>query len=144
MATRHSIAAAATPDSAPAIEPAEKTAEPKSKTPVKRTRAAQPESRAKAVSTTRKASSKASASKTPAKALQGGLSVLVGGLVEKAATDAQGTVQVAVRVSPRTKQRLRESMIRAGLVQEKFIALLIEQGLDELDEVLATREAAEK
>ena len=129
MATKHSVTAAATPDDIPTADSTDKVsaAEPKPKT--SRRRATQTKSRNKTA---------------PAKAPKSGLNELVGDLVEKADAAAQGTVQVAVRVSPRTKQRLRTSMIRAGLVQERFIAMLIERGLDELDEILAERDAAEK
>lgn len=148
MASRHSVAAAATPDGASAVDqPAEKAVDPKPEpsAPAKRTRTAQPKTRTKTSSTTaKKASSKASAAKTPAEASQGSLGDAMGSLLDEAEADAQGTVQVAVRLSPRTKKRLRASMTRAGLVQEKFIAFLIEQGLDELDKTLAAREADEK
>ena len=139
MASKHSVTAAATPDGASAVDqPAEKAADPKPKAPAKRTRTAKAAS-TKAMKPSRKASPKASP-KAPAEASQGGL----GSLLDKAEADALGTVQVAVRLSPRTRKRLRASMTRAGLVQEKFIAFLIDQGLDELDKTLAAREADEK
>ena len=131
MARKHSVTAAATPDGASASKPAD----PKPKAPAKRTRTAKPKTRTKAMKPSPKPSRKA-----PAEASLGGL----GPLLDKAEADAEGTVQVAVRLSPRTKKRLRASMTRAGLVQEKFIAFLIDQGLDELDKTLAAREADEK
>ena len=59
-------------------------------------------------------------------------------VAEMLADDAadEGTVQIAVRIPPSLKQRLRTDMARAGLVQEKFVAALIRQGLDELEELL--------
>lgn len=61
-------------------------------------------------------------------------------LLDEAEAKAEGLTQIAVRVPPSLKARLKNTMSRAGLTQEKFISALINNGLDELESLLDERE----
>ncbi len=63
-------------------------------------------------------------------------------LLEEAEVQAAGMSQIAVRMPPALKTRLKSATSRAGLKQEKFVAALIASGLDELEAILEAREKA--
>ncbi len=63
-------------------------------------------------------------------------------LLEEAEVQAAGMSQIAVRMPPALKTRLKSATSRAGLKQEKFVAALISSGLDELEAILEAREKA--
>lgn len=66
---------------------------------------------------------------------------LLNDLLDEAEAQSEGLTQIAVRVPPSLKARLKTTMSRAGLTQEKFIAALVNNGLDELEDLLDERGA---
>lgn len=60
-------------------------------------------------------------------------------LLAEADVQSEGLAQIAIRVPPSLKTRLKATMSRAGLTQEKFVAALIGSGLDELEAILDSR-----
>lgn len=115
---------------APKKAPAKKTAAPKKATPAKKPAAA------KKPAPTKKAPVKAA----PVAATMSARAVALEDLLEEVDEREQGLVQVGLRLPPQLKARMKTTMIRAGLKQERFIAAAIRSSLDELDALLDERE----
>ena len=67
---------------------------------------------------------------------------LLNDLLDEAEAQTEGLTQIGVRLPPSLKARLKTTMSRAGLTQEKFLAALIQNVLDELEAILDEREIA--
>ena len=88
------------------------------------------------------AKKRAPAKKAPATTTMAAPTSLLNDLLDEAEAQSEGLTQIAVRVPPSLRTRLKNTMSRAGLTQEKFIAALIVNGLDELEGILDERESA--
>ncbi len=84
----------------------------------------------------------ATAKKAPATTTMAAPTSLLNDLLDEAEAQAEGTTQIGVRVPPSLKVRLKNTMARAGMTQEKFLSALIVNGLDELEALLDERESA--
>lgn len=116
---------------APAQQAEEKkTAAAKPATPVKKPTAA------KKPAPTKKAPAKKAPVAAKTNARKGALEDLLGEAEER----DQGLVQCGLRLPPQLKARMKTTMIRAGLKQERFIATAIRSSLDDLEALLDERE----
>ena len=62
-------------------------------------------------------------------------------MLDQASAEPQGTVQIAIRMPPTLKNRLKSAMARAnGMTQERFVAAAITAALDQLEPILDAKD----
>lgn len=97
----------------------------------------------KPATTARKAAPKKSTtSASKARASIAAPTAMLEELLDEAEAQSEGLAQIAIRMPPSLKARLKTTMSRAGMKQEKFVAALIQSGLDDLEAILDSRDNA--